>query len=102
MNLCALAPFPYATPLSPFILPYVSFVSVILFACAFISVYASLIVPFHYLVAIIFIQQLVPKNPFLLFLPGFVVSINIHPFQLRLLQRGMMHDPCFIAHGALL
>ena len=40
--------------------------------------------------------------PFLLFLRGFVVSINIHPFQLRLLQRRMMHDPCFIAHGGLL
>ena len=27
------------------------------------SVYASHIVPFHYLVAIIFLQQLVPKTP---------------------------------------
>ena len=26
----------------------------------------------------------------------------IHLFQLRLLQRRMMHDPCFIACGALL
>ena len=50
VNLCAPAPFPYATPLSPFILPHVSFVSVIRFACAFISVYASHIFPFHYLI----------------------------------------------------
>ena len=26
----------------------------------------------------------------------------IHLFQIRLLQRRMMHDPCFIARGALL
>ena len=29
-------------------------------------------------------------------------SVFIHLFQLRLLQRRMMHDPCFITRGALL
>ena len=45
MNLYVPAPFPYATPLSAFILPYVSIVSIVYFACAFISVYATHIVP---------------------------------------------------------
>ena len=31
-----------------------------------------------------------------------IETINIHLFQLRLLLRRMMHDPCFIARGALL
>ena len=44
VNLCVPALFHYATPLSPLILPYVSFVSVIHFACAFISVYATHII----------------------------------------------------------
>ena len=30
------------------------------------------------------------------------IYIYIHLFQIRLLQRRMMHDPCFIARGALL
>ena len=30
------------------------------------------------------------------------VTFYIHLFQLRLLLRRMMHDPCFIARGALL
>ena len=29
-------------------------------------------------------------------------TVGIQLFQLRLLQRRMMHDPCFIARGALL
>ena len=45
MNLYVPAPFPYATPLSAFIFPFVSIVSIVYFACAFISVYATHIVP---------------------------------------------------------
>ena len=34
--------------------------------------------------------------------PTVLLTVFIHLFQLRLLQRRMMHDPFFIARGALL
>ena len=34
--------------------------------------------------------------------PPILLTVFIHLFQLRLLQRRMMHDPFFIARGALL
>ena len=89
MNLCVPAPFPYATPLSAFILPYVSIVAIIYFACAFISVYATHIVPLplscnHYFhstactyKSLLSLYHSGSPAPLLLFLPGFVVSINI-------------------------
>ena len=89
MNLCVPAPFPYATPLSVFILPYVSIVSIIYLACAFISVYATHIVPLplscnHYFHStactykpLFSLYHSGSPAPLLLFFPGFVVSINI-------------------------
>ena len=89
MNLCVPAPFPYATPLSVFILPYVSIVSIIYLACAFISVYATHIVPLplscnHYFHStactykpLLSLYHSGSPAPLLLFFPGFVVSINI-------------------------
>ena len=80
----------------------------ILPACAFISVYATHIVPLHYLVAIFFIQHELVYTykpllslinpfrfpaPFLLFFPGFVVSINIFLW----LVPPLSFLPCFIS-----
>ena len=56
------SPLPYFTPLSPF-LPYVSFVSIMYFASAFIAVYATHIVPLPLSCShLILIQQLVPNR----------------------------------------
>ena len=54
LNLWAI-PFPYASPLYPFILPYVSFVSIISSPCAL----PLTLSPFYCLVEIIFFQRLV-------------------------------------------
>ena len=91
MNLCVPAPFPYATPLSVFILPYVSIVSIIYLACAFISVYATHIVPLplscnHYFHStcpacpykpLLSLYHSISPAPLLLFFPGFYLLMPV-------------------------
>ena len=87
-------PFPYASPLYPFILPYVSFASIIHFPCASLFIFYLCVCQSHCPPSIVLLRLFSfnslynkpllslyhsgpPASFLLLFLPGFVVCINV-------------------------